>query len=165
MAIWRPPPVRYHPGSPPAGARSTRAAWARNRSSSTRATGPRGRRIPVRCARSNHGTARHWPQREWSLSTGRRAVVGKNARGSRRIASTAEGLCHLSQHVGEQVVTACKLVGQTTRALYVSAGERFDQSLRVVTVQREATLRIIDDRPRRDDELPVGRLRDRKSVV
>src|SRR5207245_7298408 len=92
-------------------------------------------------------------------STGRRGEVGRNARGSRWTGSTAERLRHLGKHIGEQVVTACQLVAQPPRVLERSAGKRLDQALGVVTVQGEATLRIIDDGAGRDDELPVGGLR------
>src|SRR2546422_7382027 len=49
-----------------------------------------------------------------SRSTGRHGVAGRNARGSRWTASTAERSRHLGQHVGEQVVTARELVGHPT---------------------------------------------------
>src|SRR3989442_5202997 len=58
--------------------------------------------------------------------------------------------------------TLFRSVSYPTGVLERSAGERLDQPFGVVTVLGEATLRIVDDRAGRDDELPIGG--DRKST-
>src|SRR3989442_10296457 len=55
--------------------------------------------------------------------------------------------------------TLFRSVSYPTGVLERSAGERLDQPFGVVTVLGEATLRIVDDRAGRDDELPIGGLR------
>src|SRR2546428_3442697 len=111
--------------------------------------------MPARYARSSYGTARRSARGERARSTGRRAVAGGNARESRWTASTAERALHLGQHIREEVVPACELVGHPTSGFERSARERLDQPLGVITVQGEATLRIVDDGAGPDAELPT----------
>src|SRR6266568_3848951 len=58
-----------------------------------------------------------------------------------------------------KLIEAGELIGQTLHGLGRVAHERLDQPLGIVAVLREATLGVVHHGPGRDDELPVGRLR------